>query len=84
MKSFDRSQNANRRTHAKLIKPVAALLDGLVMFEYAFRMGHGYGYGMGPGMMGGYRSSMGRGYGGQPQSTGKSVDAKEAEVMMKD
>ena len=34
----------------------------------------GYGYGMGPG----YR------YGRQSQSTGKSIDAKEAEAMMKD
>ncbi|MCX5847127.1 MAG: ferritin-like domain-containing protein [Deltaproteobacteria bacterium] len=68
----------------------------LVMFEHALRMGHGYGYsrgsgmmggygyGMGPGMMGGYGYGMGRGYGRQSQSTGKSIDAKEAEVMMKD
>ena len=70
----------------------------LVMFEHALRMGHGYGYsrgsgmmggygyGMGPGMMGGYGSGygMGRGYGWQSQSTGKSIDAKEAEAMMKD
>ena len=71
----------------------------LVMFEHALRMGHGYGYsrglghdgrndgyGMGPGMMGGYGSGygMGRGYGRQSQSTGKSIDAKEAEAMMKD
>ena len=38
----------------------------------------GYGYGMGSGY------GMGRGYGGQSQSTGKSIDAKEAETMMKD
>jgi hypothetical protein len=70
----------------------------LVMFEHAFRMGHGYGYsressimgghgsGMGPGMMGGYGSGygMGRSYERQSQSTGKSIDAKEAEAMMKD
>jgi hypothetical protein len=70
----------------------------LVMFEHALRMGHGYGYsrgsgmmggygsGMGPGMMGGYGSDygMGRGYGRQSQATGKSIDAKEAEAMMKD
>jgi len=72
----------------------------LVMFEHALRMGHGYGYsrgsgmmggygsgyGMGPGMMGGYGYGygMGRGYGRQFQSTGKSIDAKEAEAMMKD
>jgi hypothetical protein len=71
----------------------------LVMFEHAVRMGHGYGfsrgsgimggygYGMGPGMIGGYGSGgygMGRGYGRQSQSTGKSIDAKEAEAMMKD
>ena len=71
----------------------------LVMFDHALRMGHGYGYsrgsgmmggirwyGMGPGMMGGYGSGygMGRGYGRQSQSTGKSIDAKEAEAMMKD
>ena len=70
----------------------------LVMFEHAFRMGHGYGYsrgsgmmggygsGMGPGMMGGYGSGygMGRGDGRQFQSTGKSIDAKEAEAMMND
>ncbi|MFO7599132.1 MAG: hypothetical protein R6X27_04905 [Candidatus Desulfacyla sp.] len=31
----------------------------LVMFEHAFRMGHGYGYRRGSGMMGGHRSSMG-------------------------
>ena len=71
----------------------------LVMFEHALRMGHGYGYsrgsgmmggysgyGMGPGMMGGYGSGygMGRGYGRQSQTTGKPIDAKEAEAMMKD
>lgn len=72
----------------------------LVMFEHALRMGHGYGYsrgsgmmggmggGMGPGMRGGYGSGMGSGmmggHGRQPQSTGKSIDAKEAEAMMKD
>jgi hypothetical protein len=72
----------------------------LVMFEHALRMGHGYGfsrgsgmmggydsgYGMGPGMMGGYNSGygMGRGYGRQYPSTGKTIDAKEAEAMMKD
>ena len=74
----------------------------LVMFEHAFRMGHGYGYsrgsgmmgaygsgygmGRGSGMMGGYGSGygMGRGYGRQSRSTGKSVDAKEAEAMMED
>jgi hypothetical protein len=72
----------------------------LVMFEHASRMGHGYGYsrgsgmmggmggGMGHGMMGGYGSGMDPGmmgrYGRQPQSTGKSIDAKEAEAMMKD
>ena len=46
----------------------------------------GYGYGMGPGMMGGYGSGygMGRGYGRQSQSTGKPIDAKEAEAMIKD
>jgi hypothetical protein len=50
-------------------------------------MGDYGGYGMGPGMMGGYGSGgygMGRGYGRQSQSTGKSIDAKEAEAMMKD
>ena len=72
----------------------------LVMFEHASRMGHGYGYSKGfghdgwiwfrlwhgTGMMGGYGSGygMGRGYGRQSQSTGKSIDAKEAEAMMKD
>ncbi|TFH48264.1 MAG: hypothetical protein E4G92_03830 [Bacteroidia bacterium] len=71
----------------------------LVMFEHALRMGHGYGYsrgsgmmggyggyGMGPGMMGGYGSGygMGYGYGRQSQPTGKPIDAKEAEAMMKD
>jgi hypothetical protein len=69
----------------------------LVMFEHAFRMGHGYGYsrgsgmmggygyGMGPGMMGGHGYGMGPGYGygRQSQSTGKPIDAKEAEAMMK-
>ncbi len=66
----------------------------LVLFEHAFRMGHGYGfsrgsgmmgggYSMGPGMMGrGY--GMGRSYGRQSQSAGRSIDAKEAETMMKD
>ena len=46
----------------------------------------GDGYGMGPGMMGGYGydNGMGRGYGRQPQSTGKSIDANEAESMMND
>jgi hypothetical protein len=68
----------------------------LVMFEHAVRMGHGYGfsrgsgimggygYGMGPGMMRRDDYGMGRGYGRQSQSTGKSIDAKEAEAMMKD
>ncbi|MCK9195782.1 MAG: hypothetical protein M0P16_02240 [Syntrophales bacterium] len=71
----------------------------LVMFEHALRMGHGYGYSRGPGMMGGHGSSygmgpgmmggnygygMGRGYGRQYQSTGKPINAKEAEAMMKD
>ena len=48
--------------------------------------GYDSGYGMGPGMMGGYNSGygMGRGYGRQYPSTGKSIDAKEAEAMMKD
>ena len=53
----------------------------LVMFDHALRMGHGYGFGrgwgMGPSMMGDY-------YGRQYPSTGKSIDAKEAEAMMKD
>lgn len=72
----------------------------LVMFDHALRMGHGYGYsrgwgmmggygsgyGMGPGMMGGYGPGygMGRGYGQQYRSTGKDIDAMEAEAMMKD
>jgi hypothetical protein len=70
----------------------------LVMFEHALRMGHGYGYSrgsnmmggsgysMGSGMMGGDDSGfgMGRGYGRQSQSTGKPMDAKEAEAMMND
>jgi hypothetical protein len=58
----------------------------LVMFEHALRMGHGYGFSRGSGMMGGYNSGygMGRGYGRQYPSTGKSIDAKEAEAMMKD
>ena len=47
--------------------------------------GYGPGYGMGPGMMGGYYGyGPGRGYGRQFQSTGKSIDAKEAAAMMKD
>jgi hypothetical protein len=57
----------------------------LVMFEHALRMGYGYGYSRGPGMMGGnYGYGMGRGYGRQYQSTGKPINAKEAEAMMKD
>lgn len=67
----------------------------LVMFDHALRMGgygpgmmggYGPGYGMGYGMMGGYGPGygMGRGYGRQYQSTGKTIDAKEAEAMMKD
>lgn len=46
----------------------------------------GYGSGMGLGMMGGYGSGygMGRGYGRYSQSTGKTIDAKEAESMMKE
>lgn len=66
----------------------------LVMFDHALRMGgygpgmmggYGPGYGMGYGMMGGYYGyGMGRGYGRQYQSTGKTIDAKEAEAMMKD
>ncbi|MCJ7539292.1 MAG: hypothetical protein MUO88_06455 [Desulfobacterales bacterium] len=61
-----------------------------MMGGYGYGMGPGmmggYGSGMGPGMMGGYGSDygMGRGYGRQSQSTGKSIDAKEAEAMMKD
>ena len=48
--------------------------------------GDGSGYGMGRGMMGGDGSGygMGRGYGRQSRSTGKPIDAKEAEAMMKD
>ena len=72
----------------------------LVMFEHALRMGHGYGYSRGFGMMGGNGAGygmergmmggngagyhMGRGYGQQFQSTGKPMDAKEAEAMMND
>ena len=62
----------------------------LVMFEHASRMGTGYGYSRGSNMMGGYGSGYGMGpgmmggYGQQSQSTGKSIDAKEAEAMMKD
>ena len=57
----------------------------LVMFEHALRMGYGYGYSRGPGMMGGnYGYGMGRGYGRQYQSTGKPINAKEGEAMMKD
>jgi hypothetical protein len=66
----------------------------LVMFDHALRMGHGYGFGrrwgMGHGMMGGYGPGYGRGYGmmggyGRPYlSDGKTIDAKEAEAMMKD
>jgi len=47
--------------------------------------GYGHGYGMGPGMMGGdYGSVTGRGYGRYFQSTGKAINAKEAEIMMND
>ena len=48
-------------------------------------MGGRYGsdYGMGYGMMGDYYGT-GRGYGRQYQSSGKSIEAKEAEAMMKD
>lgn len=57
----------------------------LVMFEHALRMGHGHGYSRGSGMMGGYGGmGLGHGYGRQSQSTGKSIDAKEAEAMMRD
>lgn len=67
----------------------------LVMFEHALRMGYGYGYsrgwgmmggGYGHGMMGGYGYGMGPGYGygRQYRSTGKPIDAKEADAMMKD
>jgi hypothetical protein len=72
----------------------------LVMFDHALRMGHGYGYsrgwgmgrgmmgghgyGMGPGMMGGDYYGTGRGYGRQYPSSGKAIDAKEAETMMND
>ena len=71
----------------------------LVMFDHALRMGHGYGYSRGRGMMGGYGSGYGmgrgmmrynygdgtgRGYGRPYPSTGKAIDAKEAEAMMKD
>ncbi len=48
-------------------------------------MGGYGGYGMGPGMMGGYYGyGSGRGYGRQYSPTGKTVDKKEAEAMMKD
>jgi hypothetical protein len=53
-------------------------------------MGHGYGYSRGFGMMGGNGGygkgpgMMGGGYGPQSQPTDKSINAKEAEVMMKD
>ena len=68
-------------------------------FDHALRMGHGYGYSRGRGMMGGYGSGYGmgrgmmddnygdgsgRGYGRPYPSTGKAIDAKEAEAMMKD
>jgi hypothetical protein len=57
----------------------------LVLFEHAFRMGHGYGFSRGSGMMGGYDGyGMGRSYRQQPQSTGKSIDTKEAEAIMND
>jgi hypothetical protein len=61
----------------------------LVMFEHAIRMGYASGYSGGSGMMGGYSygmgpGMMGRSYGRQSQSTGRSIDAKEAETMMKD
>jgi hypothetical protein len=72
----------------------------LVMFDHALRMGHGYGYSrgwgmgrgmmgghgydMGPGMMGGDYYGTGRGYGRQYPSSGKAIDAKEAETMMND
>jgi hypothetical protein len=61
----------------------------LVMFDHALRMGHGYGYsrgwGMGSGMMGGnYGYGTGRSYGRQYQSTGRAINAKEAETMMQD
>jgi hypothetical protein len=48
-------------------------------------MGGRYGsdYGMGYGMMGDYYGT-GRGYGRQYPAAGKSIDAKEAEAMMKD
>ncbi len=61
---------------------------------YGYSRGSGMmgGYGMGPGMMGdygrgsgmmgGYGMGPGHGYGRQP--TGKAIDAKEAEAMMKD
>ncbi|GAB6145476.1 hypothetical protein [Desulfocicer niacini] len=66
---------------------------------YGMMGGSGYGsYSMGPGMMGdsghgmssgmmrgdGSGYGMGRGYGQQSRSTGKPIDAKEAEAMMKD
>jgi len=62
-----------------------------MMGEYGgYGMGPGMmggygGYGMGPGMMGGYGGyGMGPGYGQQFRSTGKAIDLKEAEAMMKD
>lgn len=58
----------------------------LVMFEHVLRMGHGYGYNRGFGMMGGYGGyGMGPGYyRGRSTPSGKPIDAKEAEAMMKD
>ena len=69
---------------------MAFVLGATTVHSQPGRGGYGYGmgpgYSMGPGMMGGYGSGygMGRGYGGQSQSTGKSINAKEAETMMKD
>ena len=60
-------------------------------FSRGWRMGHGMmggygsGYGMGPGMMGGYYGyEAGRAHKWQYPPSGKTIDAKEAEAMMKD
>ncbi|MBP1734314.1 MAG: putative exported protein [Deltaproteobacteria bacterium] len=53
-----------------------------MMGGYGMGPGMMGGYGTGSGMMGGYGMGPGRGYGRQP--TGKAIDAKEAEAMMKD
>lgn len=87
------TKNAEDRDTAEVLNVI--LMQSrwhLVMFEHVLRMGHGYGYNRGFGMMGRYGMMGGYGgygmgpgyYRGRSTPSGKPIDAKEAEAMMKD